>query len=144
MREIVINNCFGGFGLSYAGVMKYAELAGIQVFGYADDWTDGYSMNAPVVRASSSSPSVIYWLTNDLGDVITRDDLNNRGEWFHDRDIPRDDPNLIKVVRMLKKKANGTCASLVIKKIPNDVNWQIEEYDGNEHIAEQHLAQLDE
>ena len=29
MRKIVINNCYGGFGLSQAGIDRYLELGGI-------------------------------------------------------------------------------------------------------------------
>jgi hypothetical protein len=30
--KIVINDCYGGFGLSYEGVMRYAELKGIKLY----------------------------------------------------------------------------------------------------------------
>lgn len=53
-------------------------------------------------------------------------------------DYKRDDPILIKAVKSLGKKANGKCASLAIVKIPNNVEWIIEEYDGAEHISEKH------
>lgn len=137
-REVVINNQFGGFGLSLEGVMEYAKLSGFPLFAYTVDFSHGYQMDAPVIRAMPGTKAfIIYYLKNDLGDVITREDLN-KGEWFHERHIPRDDPNLIKVVRTLKKKANGQCAALEIRKIPADVDFEIEEYDGNEWIAEKH------
>lgn len=41
-------------------------------------------------------------------------------------------------VEKLKEKANGECASLFVVKIPCDVEYTIEEYDGKEWIAEQH------
>ena len=52
--------------------------------------------------------------------------------------IERDDPGLVKVVETLGGAANGMCAELRIVEIPTDVDWQIEEYDGMEHIAEKH------
>ena len=58
--------------------------------------------------------------------------------YFIDRDIKRDDPILIKVVEELWKEASGWFAQLEIIEIPDDVEWHIEEYDGNEHIAENH------
>lgn len=39
---------------------------------------------------------------------------------------------------LLGDKANGSCAKLQIVDIPNGTDYTIEEYDGNEHIAEKH------
>ena len=67
------------------------------------------------------------------------------GEWnkygfknFGDSKIDRNDPMLVQVVKQLGRAANGCGASLKVVKIPDDVEWQIEEYDGKEHIAEKH------
>jgi hypothetical protein len=54
------------------------------------------------------------------------------------RDLHRDDPILIQVVEELGEKADGKCARLTIVEIPDDVEWVIEEYDGNETVAEAH------
>ena len=53
-------------------------------------------------------------------------------------DLDRDDYDLVTVVEGLGDKANGSYAKLKVVEIPADVKWQIEEYDGSEHIAEQH------
>lgn len=53
-------------------------------------------------------------------------------------DSYRDDPLLVACVEALGSKANGHCAELKVVEIPSDVEWQIEEYDGMEHIAEVH------
>ena len=53
-------------------------------------------------------------------------------------DLDRDDYDLVTVVEGLGDKANGSYAKLKVVEIPADVAWQIEEYDGSEHIAEQH------
>jgi hypothetical protein len=50
----------------------------------------------------------------------------------------RDDPKLIECVEKLGEKANGRCAELKIVEIPEDVEYQIKEYDGSEWIAENH------
>jgi hypothetical protein len=58
-------------------------------------------------------------------------------DWW-DRDIARDDPYLVKIVRELGEDADGDHAKLRIVEIPADVNWTVEEYDGNEWVAEVH------
>jgi len=50
----------------------------------------------------------------------------------------RDNPLLIKVIEELGEKANGTYAELKIVEIPDGINWVITEYDGMEHVAENH------
>jgi hypothetical protein len=62
-----------------------------------------------------------------------------RGEVFYDGDIPRDDCDLIKVVKTLGVKANGEYAKLKIVTIPDGIDWEIDEYDGIEWVAEKHL-----
>lgn len=89
-RKIVINDCYGGFGLSVRAFNEYKQLAGI------------------------TDPK------------------------FYDRDIPRDDPYLVDVVRRLGMAANGTHANLKIVEIPGDIEWLIQEYDGAEWVAEKH------
>ena len=53
-------------------------------------------------------------------------------------DIKRADPFLIQVIEQLGKEANGRHANLRIVEIPEDVKWHIAEYDGSEHVAENH------
>ena len=57
---------------------------------------------------------------------------------FVDREVARDDPYLVKVVKELGMGANGTHANLKIVEIPGDVEWHIAEYDGAEWVAEDH------
>jgi hypothetical protein len=55
-----------------------------------------------------------------------------------DRHAIRSDPELVKCVRKLGEKADGELARLCIVKVPNNVEWHIEDNDGREHIAENH------
>ena len=52
--------------------------------------------------------------------------------------IKRNDPLLIKIIEELGEKANGNYANLKIIEIPDDVEYEIEEYDGWEWISEKH------
>lgn len=69
------------------------------------------------------------------------------GEWdqtwgfyfdFNVRELCRADPVLVAVVEYLGDDSNNKCSLLRIVDIPDDVEWQIEEYDGNEWVAEAH------
>ena len=56
----------------------------------------------------------------------------------YEYDIKRDAPILVEIVEQLGEDANGDFAELKIVEIPDDVQWGIQEYDGNEWIAENH------
>ena len=50
----------------------------------------------------------------------------------------RSDKHLVQCVKELGEEASGTHAWLEIVEIPDDVEWQIIDYDGWEHVAEKH------
>lgn len=52
-------------------------------------------------------------------------------------DIKRDDPMLVRVVETLGGEM-GFATRLRVVEIPADVEWEISEYDGWEHVAEKH------
>jgi hypothetical protein len=59
-------------------------------------------------------------------------------ELWSDRDIARDDPVLVAIVRELGVDADTRYAKLKIVEVPYGVDWTIEEYDGVEWVAEKH------
>lgn len=126
MRKIVINTCYGGFGLSHEAVLRYAELVGLSLSWQIDDISTRIYKQKAVV----DNPSVlVHYYTS-----MQHTDEN----YWSGRDIVRDDTRLVQVIEELGSEANGRFASLVVVEIPDDVEWQIEEYDGFEHIAEKH------
>jgi hypothetical protein len=151
MKKIVINTCFGGFGLSPAGIKEWAGLNGRECYFFKDGiGAEEYkriSFEEAEKRMFMSAfdipnPAEVLNKGNEWRDMTDkqRQDWNALYSKHHlsDRDIPRDDTNLIKVVEKLGKKASGSCAHLEIVEIPEDVQWEINEYDGNEHVAEVH------
>ena len=113
MSKIVINRCFGGFGLSHEATLRYAEIKGIKVYPETEKNTLGFPP---------------YW----LDPPESRDPKAYRK--LYDKDIERDDPALVQVVEELGATANGMCASLSIEEIPVGAQYLIEEYDGKESI----------
>lgn len=112
IREIVINKCHGGFGLSHEAELLYLKLAMVD-----------YSTEDRLSRDE----------TTRLGPQPMID-----GVVWSSLDLKRDDPVLVSVVKRLGKKANGRYADLKIVKIPASVEWEIMDYDGQEWVAEQH------
>lgn len=109
--ELVINKCYGGYGLSDAAIKWLRERG-----------CEAAKIN-PIVGEKYPNSDEIKdeWLTNS----------NNP-------DIPRHDILLVECVRALKSKANGKYAKLEIIKIPDGIDYVIEEHDGMEWVAEKH------
>lgn len=126
MKKIVINDCFGGFGLSYKGLMRYAELKGMSLYAYVYDFK---SKEKIPWDGTGKEPIFLSYSTNS--------DLSEDSHFWRDG-IERDDPALIQVIEELGKEADGKHSSLKIVQIPDDVKWYIAEYDGDEHVAEHH------
>jgi hypothetical protein len=59
-------------------------------------------------------------------------------EDFSEYELNRDDYDLVTVVEGLGDKANSSYAKLKVVEIPADVEWDIGEYDGVEHVYEVH------
>jgi hypothetical protein len=53
-------------------------------------------------------------------------------------EVARDDAALVAIVEEMGEASWGDHARLKVVSIPEGVKWQIEEYDGAEHIAEVH------
>lgn len=57
---------------------------------------------------------------------------------FHVTELYREDPHLVYVVEQLGNSVNSKYSTLKVVEIPDDVDWEIDEYDGKEWIAEKH------
>ena len=90
----------------------------------------------------SVSKKALEWLADKGMDEAKRE-LNRQRQvsidcyYIFDRE-ERANPLLVECVETLGKESNGQLASLKVVEIPDDVEWQIEEYDGYEWIAEVH------
>ena len=57
---------------------------------------------------------------------------------FHVRELKRNDPVLIAVIEYLGEDAQSKYSTFTIVDVPDDVEWHIVDYDGWEHVAENH------
>lgn len=118
MTKVIINSCFGGFGLSDAAIERYAELKGMNLV-KSDDFKNTFDNGS--------------WYVDGIQDndhYFSSYSLNHSSN--------RADPFLVQVIEEMGEKANGWASELVIVEVPDDVEWHIAEYDGLEHVAEDH------
>ena len=121
VMKVVINRCHGGFGLSEKAYTRLIEL-GMRVTQFDDEghYKDG-------------TAGIFEWTKpNDIG-LMGRYGLTDRS----DPKI-RTDQRLITIVEELGGEADGRFADLKVVEIPDGIKWEIDEYDGIEHIDEVH------
>lgn len=141
VRKVVINDQYGGFGLSHEAVMRYLELTGQDVWPEESDRFSRlvgptYWLVAP--DSPRVQPQPEDWFEMSLQERAAHNAAYS-AQVFSPREIARDDPYLVQVVEELGgKTAAGDHATLKVLVIPADVDWQIEEHDGLEWIAEKH------
>lgn len=151
MKKIVINRCFGGFSLSPKGLKRFSELKGKECYFFK--WNIKPNTYEPL-SIEEAQETLLLFTTFSVPNP--NDYLKTRGKdkdgtfktqneeyeriSINNHNIKRDDLDLIKIVKELGKEANGRCAELKIVKIPSDVEWEIDEYDGLETIDEKHRS----
>jgi hypothetical protein len=143
IMKVVINKCFGGFELSVPAMKRLAELKGRECYFFTEARDkDGRFDFENMVRLSDKEAEKRFYYAYDVPslDGLTKDERAEHYIYFND--ISRTDPDLITVIDELgaghRTGASGPLASLKIIEIPDDVEYLIDEYDGNEHIAEFH------
>ena len=125
---------------SHEAIMLYLEKCGQQVWPEENERFGGlipytYYLVPPGDERVESQPEDWHNMT------IAQRQAHNRAYEkivFYDHDVARDDPYLVATVEELGAAANGRHANLKVVEIPADVEWEIDEYDGMEHVAEKH------
>jgi len=126
--KIVINNCFGGFGLSDAAYEKLIE------------W--GIPVRAYVFESSDDGEAIFDRTLEPASETKKRMMLCHGRYWETWLNYNRAHPLLVRVVEELGEQANGQFAQLRIVDVPNDVEWGISEYDGMEHVVDEHRVRF--
>ena len=119
--KIVINRCWGGFGISDSAIEALLNRKGIAWektpskyhLGNAEYWAKGFS-GVPEYQLDTYE----WWLLTEK----------------------RSDPDLVAVVEQLGEKADGFSAELKIVDIPDGISWEIQDYDGMERVVEKHRS----
>lgn len=150
-RKVVINACYGGFGLSPRATQRWAELKGRECHFFVGELGAGMGFNFRPCSLEEAERAFMYhaystatppttppnWSELSM-DERQRINAEQRQHSLYAGDIARDDAELVRVVEELGEAASGQCARLSIVEIPADAAWEISEYDGYEHVAEVH------
>ena len=133
--KIAINKCFGGFGLSGDALLFLIKMDSELVNKSSlSEWdTKSYCFKDRLVPFKEG------YILHEFMHILEKD-----GTVFSDdcRHKDRNHPDLIKVIEELGDKANGQHANLTIVEIPDDIEWDIDEYDGIESIHEKHRSHV--
>ena len=112
--KVVINRCFGGFGLSNEAKIMYLTLKEIPYVVKDED---------------------------EYGHTQTHVFTDNGERKYFGYEIERDDKDLVTVIESLGDMANDGYSRLKVVNLPNDVkSWYIHDYDGMETIHETHRS----
>ena len=150
--KVVINKCFGGFGLSPLAVKRMAELKGKPCYFFTQK---GYGLDRVLIPVEMPEDNDFFWSAYtvpnpqevamsqvDWHSMTLEERAASNKSWqdisLDTRPEDRADLDLVQVVEELGDKASGRCAELKVVSIPDDVEWAVEEYDGLEHIAQKH------
>ena len=118
--KVAINTIYGGFGLSEKAFEALLDLKEIK-WGTLEDQTEtDWYMFGPY-----------YYVSGHVGED---EHMIDKYQFYDDRT----DKDLIKVIELLGAEANTRYSKLKIVEIPDDIEFTIEEYDGNEWVAEKH------
>jgi len=127
--KVAVNKCFGGFRFSKEGYEWLMKEKGwtMTTWNKDGDYTDP---DAQIVK-QTEDPSRPWTMPGSGGP-----------EYYFvqsDRDPSfRTNPDIIEAVETLGLKVNDSVANIKITEIPDDIKWHIDDYDGSEHIAEDH------
>ncbi len=136
--KLVINNCYGGIGLSLISKIHLAHKKGIEVYPYKTsffDFENGTQVYQKILKPEESESSSVRLLTQEqLQDKFVCEIDRRPDEWTFDIDNHRTDKDLISVIEEDGELANDRYSKLAIVEIPEGFDYKISDYDGVETV----------
>lgn len=141
--KVIINSCFGGFGISNDALVELMRIKGKDVYFYEMVFDDSDKYTYAKTEATNKKLFVTA-VCKDFGDVFAPKSDEQSDEFCEcfiqtNDEIWRTDIDLI---NLLEEKGSeyvsGPYSRLKIVEIPDGIEWFVEEYDGSEWISEKH------
>ena len=122
--KIVINRRHGGFDLSDE----------------AFEWLikeKGWTVTTLDESGNCEDAETDLWVENEEDTFSSKYALN---KWNSYDDNFRVNKDLVEMVETLGEKASGRFGNIEVAEIPDDIEWEIDDYDGWETIHEKHRS----
>lgn len=130
--KVVINNCFGGFGISSFAYKELLRRKGKECYFYRLDFGKGYYR---IDDDPDKHIGIVAVSTKDYGNFTEKIDKEYCINYDRDDGDIRTDPDFISIIEEFgSDKCSSRFAELVIEDIPAGTYYRIDEYDGLEHI----------
>lgn len=134
--KVVINKSYGEFRLSLAlldRAIKENKTSLFKTYKYGDtqfthDWSNFVKHSLTKTYRGYKTDSYESCLYDEKSKVLYK----------HNYEIIRHDPNLVELVETMGKDASGMFSNVAVIEIPDGIEYEVEEYDGKEWIAEKH------
>lgn len=157
--KIVINSDYGGYSLSPLAIKRFAEINGKSCYFFSKNYENGLDGDYYEISLKKASKSLFFtaFSVKNPNDYLNKFDKKSRHlkttqEIIEENKVwdqiylnmymfsdDRTNPLLIQIVEELgEEKAGGSCANLKIIEIPDNMEYEIEEYDGKEWVSEKH------
>lgn len=136
--KIVINKCYGGFGISLKAIERLAELQGKKAYHFKKNYSKDKIKYEKIENDENNTFCTSFSVPNP-------NDFKEKELWdnYYLTSNPEDrtDKLLIQVIEELGEEvSSGKFAKLKIMEIPDDIEYHIDEYDGIESIHENHRS----
>lgn len=130
--KVLLNKCYGGFGVSSQGYLLYAKKKGLPLCAYKHNPDTGLCER---VSIENNGDFGVHYFLKDFGDSF-KPEPQDWEHKVHFDEASREDPILVEVVEELGDSASDTYSALVVVDIPDDMHYTIDYYDGYEELHE--------
>lgn len=133
--KILVNRCYGGFGLSDKAFEEYLNRTGQVFYKKKSKWSHLDLID--YYKVSPEEYDKIHDEEHNNFNSTNRFEKSN-SLYLSASNIERTDPILIQIVEEMGEESFGEFSKLEVVDIPDNIEYTIEEDDGKEHIAEAH------
>ena len=131
--KVILNKCYGGFGVSPKVYELYAKAIGKKAHFY------NLNVGQFSVYCYMKTDEPTFFsscLLKDYGDIVQENEIDWAKESLHIDGSYREDKKLIEIVEKLGEEANSPFSNLKVVEIPDDIKYVIDDYDGIETLHE--------